>query len=184
MTFDIQKAKRVRSIKFIVGGLLVIFATYRFLNIANTSPIWTTYPGLAVLTIGIINILQGILSKEDSKMTRIIQMSIGIVGIVVGLFVKAFISDMSSSFALLISLFLIIQGIGFISTGITQINKSKTIRIPKIMIGFSIIVILIGVFLQLHSMPIKVIAVLLSISIFLLGVEFITKAISHKIVKN
>ena len=184
MTFDIQKAKRVRSIKFIVGGILVIFATYRFLNIANTSPIWTTYPGLAVLTIGIINILQGILSKEDSKMTRLIQTSIGIIGIVVGLFVKAFISDASSSFTLLISLFLIIQGAGFISTGIIQSNKSKAIRIPKIMIGFSIIAILIGVFLQLHNMPIKVIAVLLSINILLLGIEVITKAISHKIVKS
>ena len=184
MTNDIQKAKRVKIIKFIIGGILISFSTYRFLNIANTSPIWTAYPGLAILLIGIVNILQGILSKKNSKMTRIIETSIGIIGIVVGISVKVFISDTSSSFTLLVSLFLIIQGVGIISTGITQSNKSKAIRIPKIMIGFSITAILIGMFFQFHDLPIKVITILLSINIFLLGIEVITKVISHKIVKS
>jgi uncharacterized membrane protein HdeD (DUF308 family) len=183
MTMDIHKAKRIRIIKFIIGGILVSFAAYRFLNIANTSPIWTTYPGLAVLVIGIINILKGILSKGDSKITRTIETSIGIIGIVVGVFVKVFLSD-TSSFTLLISLFLIIQGVGFISIGITQSKKPKAIRIPKIIIGFGIIVILIGTFFEFHDLPMTVMTILLSINIFLLGIEIVTSAISHKIVKS
>ena len=180
---DIQKAKRVRNIKLIIGGILVSFAVYRLFNIANTSPIWNTYPGLAVLVIGIINILKGILSKGDSKITRTVETGIGIIGIVVGVFVKAFMSD-TSSFVLLISLFLIIQGIGFVSTGITQNKKPKAIRIPKIIIGFGIIIILIGVFFQFHDLPIKVITILLSINILILGIEVITSVISHKIVNS
>jgi uncharacterized membrane protein HdeD (DUF308 family) len=183
MTTNIQKAKWVRVIKFIIGGILVSFAVYRFLNIANTSPIWNTYPGLAVLVIGIINILKGILSKGDSKITRTIETGIGIIGIVVGVFVKAFISD-TSSFTLLIFLFLSIQGVGFIATGITQNNKTKVIRIPKIIIGAGIMAVLIGTFFEFHDLPITVMTILLSINIFLLGIEIVTSAISHKIVKS
>jgi len=184
MTTDVQKAKRVRIIKFVIGGILVGFAIYRFVNITNVSPVWSTYPGLAVLIIGIINILQGILSKSDSKMTRTIETSIGIIGIVVGVFVKAFISDASSSFSWLISLFLIIQSVGFITTGITQSNKSKAVRITKIMIGSGIMVALIGTFLELHNLPITEITILLSINILIIGIGIITSAIKHKIVNS
>lgn len=176
---DIQKSKRVRIIKFIIGGFLVSFAAYRFLNIANVSPIWTTYPGLAVLIIGIINILQGILSRGDSKMTRTIETGIGIIGIVVGVFVKAYISDTSLSFTWLIFLFLIVQSVGFIATGITQNNKSKAIRIPKIIIGAGIITALLGTFFEVHDLPKTEITILLSINLFIIGVEIIIGAIKH-----
>ena len=184
MTNDIHKSKRVRIIKFIIGGILVSFAGYRFLNIVNTSPIWATYPGLAVLIIGIVNILKGILGKGDSKMTRTIETSIGIIGIGVGLFVKAYISDTSSSFTLLIFLFLIIQSIGFIATGITQSNKSKAIRIPKIIVGAGIIASLIRTFFEFHDLPIKLLTILLSINILIIGIEMITCAINHKTVQS
>jgi len=181
---DVQKSKRIRIIKFIIGGILVGFAIYRFVNITNVSPIWSTYPGLAVLIIGIINILQGILSKSDSKITRTIETSIGIIGIVVGIFVKAFISDASSSFTWLIFLFLIIQSVGFIATGITQSNKSKAIRIPKSIIGAGIITSLIGTIFELHNLPITEITILLSINILLIGIGIISSAINHKIVQS
>jgi uncharacterized membrane protein HdeD (DUF308 family) len=184
MTIDLRKAKRVRIIKFIIGGILVIFAGYRFLNINNVSPIWTTYPGLAVLIIGIVNILQGILSKGDSKITRTIETSIGVSGIVVGVFVKVFISDTSSSFTWLISLFLIIQSVGFITTGITQVKKSKAVRIPKITIGTGIMITLIGIFFEFHDMPIKLITILLSINVLIIGIEIITSAISSKKIRS
>ena len=184
MTTDIQKSKRVKIIKFIIGGILVSFAGYRFLNIANVSPIWATYPGLAVLIIGIINILKGILSKDNSKTTRKIETSIGIIGISVGIFVKAYILDTSSSFISLISLFLIIQSVGFIATGIIQSNKLKAVRIPKIIIGSGIIVALIGTFFEIHDLPITEITILLSINILIIGIEVITSAINHKIIKN
>jgi uncharacterized membrane protein HdeD (DUF308 family) len=184
MAVDVRKAKRVKIIKFIIGGILVGFAGYRFLNISNISSIWATYPGLAVLIIGIINILKGIFSKGDSKMTRTMEAGIGIIGIVVGVFVKAYISDASSSFTLLIFLFLIIQSIGFIATGITQSNKSKAIRIPEIIIGAGIIVSLIGTFFQFHDLPMKLLTILLSINILIIGIEIITSTISHKIVQS
>ena len=179
MAMDIRKTKLVRIIKFIIGGILVGFSGYRFLTIANTSPIWATYPGLAVLAIGIINILKGIFSRSDFKITRTIETAIGIIGIVVGVFVKALISDTSLSFTWLISLFLIVQSFGFIATGITQSDKSKAIRIPKIIIGAGIIVTLAGTFFKIHDLPITEITILLSINLFIIGIEIIIGAIKH-----
>jgi len=184
MTTDLRKSNRIKIIKFILGGILVGFAVYRFINIANVSPIWTTYPGIAVLVIGIINILKGILSKNDSKLTRTIETGIGVCGIVVGLIVKAYMSDTSSMLTWLSSLFLIIQGIGFIATGFTQRKKSKAIRIPKIIIGVGIIATLTESFLAYHDLPIKLITILLSINLIILGMEIITSAIDQKIVKR
>jgi len=180
MTMDIQKSKRVRIIKFIIGGFLVSFAVYRVLNITNVTPIWTTYPGLAVLVIGIINMLKGIFSKGDSKITRTIETGIGIIGIVVGVFVKAYVSDTSLSFTWLIFLFLIVQSVGFIATGITQSGKSKAIRIPKITIGAGIIVSLVGTFFEVHDLPITELTILLSINLFIIGMEIIIGAIKHR----
>jgi uncharacterized membrane protein HdeD (DUF308 family) len=183
MTTDIQKSKRVRIIKFVIGGILVSFAGYRFLNINNMSPIWATYPGLAVLVIGIVDILKGILGKNDSKITRMIEMSIGSIAIAVGIFVKANVADASSSFTLLISIFLIAQSIGFIATGVTQ-SKPKAIKIPKITIGFIIIVTLVGTLFEFHDLPIELLTILLSINILIIGMEIITSAVNHKIAKT
>ena len=184
MTVDIQKFKRVRIIKFIIGGFLVGFSGYRFLTIANASPLWTTYPGLAVLAIGIINILKGVLSKGDSKITRTIEACIGICAITLGLLVLAYVSDTSSQFTWFISLFLFIQGIGFIATVVTQSTKSKKIRIPKIIIGIGIIATLAGSVFEYHDLPLSVLTVLLSINLFITGMEIIMGAISHKIMEN
>ncbi len=184
MTIGLQKSRRVRIIKFIIGGFLVGFSVYRFLNIANISPLWATYPGIAVLVIGIIDILKGFLSKADSKITRTIEASIGIIAILVGLLVVAYISDTSSKFISFIFLFLIIQGIGFIAEGVTQGNKSKVVRIPKIIIGGGINMTLIGTFFEYHDLPITVITILLSINLFMIGIEIISSAFNHKIVKS
>jgi uncharacterized membrane protein HdeD (DUF308 family) len=184
MTMDIQKSKRVRIITFIIGGILLGVSVFRILNISNASPLWTVYPGITVLVIGIVNILKGILSKGDSKMTRTIETVIGISGIVVGLFVKVFITETSSMLSWLISLFLIIQSVGFIATGFTQSGKSKVIRIPKIIIGAGIIASLTGSFFEYHDLPIKLISILLSINLFMTGIEIITSAINQKIVKR
>ncbi|HMK33364.1 MAG TPA: hypothetical protein VK431_07070 [Nitrosopumilaceae archaeon] len=184
MAMDAQKSKRIKIIKFIIGGLLVGFSGYRFIDIASVSPFWATHPGIAVLVIGIVNIFQGILSKGDSKMTRTIETGIGISGIVVGLFAYAYITDTSSMLSWLISLFLIIQSVGFIVTGFTQSGKSKAIRIPKIIIGAGIIITLTGSFFVYHDLPITLITILLTINLFIIGMEIITSAISHKIAKR
>lgn len=181
---NIQKSERVRIIKFITGGIIVGLSGYRFFNITNPSPFFVTHPGIVVLLIGIINILIGILNKGDSKMTRTIEVGIGIIAIAVGFFVfVVYQTDVSSRSSWLLFLFIIIQGVRFIGTGITQRSKAKAIRISKITIGIMFI-ILIGLLLKYPDLSIVMISGLLSINLLIIGIEIITGAIGHKIVKR
>lgn len=178
----IQKSEILKTIKIIIGGIVIVFSGYRFFNITNPSPFFVMYPGIAVLAIGIIDILKGILNKEESKTTKSIDISIGVIGIAVGLFVK-FFTDASTSSISLIILFIIIQGAGFVGTGITQRGKTKAIRIPKIIIGVSVVPV-IGLSFAYPDWSLILISGLLSIKILLTGMEIITDAIGNKIAKS
>ena len=140
------------------------------------------YPGIAVLAIGIVNILKGILNKEESKTTKSIDISIGVIGIAVGLFVKFFTDSSTSSISLII-LFIIIQGAGFVGTGITQRGKTKAIRISKIIIGISVVPV-IGLSFAYPDWSLILISGLLSIKMLLTGIEIIAGGIGNKIAKS
>jgi uncharacterized membrane protein HdeD (DUF308 family) len=174
-----QKSERVKTIKIILGGILLAFSGYRFFNITNPSPFFAMYPGIAVLVIGIVNILKGILNKDESKTIKSIDVGIGVIGISVGLFIKIFLTDTSSYSLLLIFLFVIIQGAGFVGAGIIQRNTSKSIRIPKIIIGVSVVP-LIGLSLAYPDWSLILMTGLLSMKMLLTGIEIITSAIGKK----
>jgi len=179
----VQKSERLKIIKIIIGCIAIVFAGYRFFNITNTSPLFATFPGIAVLVISIINILKGVLNKEESKTTKSIDIGIGIIGIGVGLVVKLFLTDTSSASFLLIFLFIIIQGTRFIASGITQKDKTKAIRIPKIIIGGSVVPV-IGLSLTNHDWSLILITGLLSFKILLIGIEIIASTSGNKITKD
>lgn len=179
----IQKSERLKIIFIVIGGILLIFSGYRFFNITNPSPFFVMYPGIAVLVIGIVNILKGILNKEESNTIKLIDVGIGVIGISVGFFVKFYFTDTSSSSLLLIFLFVIIQGAGFIGAGITQRNIVTVIRIPKIIIGVSVVPV-IGLSLAYPIWSLILISGLLSMKMLLTGIEIISGAIGKKIVKN
>ena len=172
----------LKIIKVTIGGALIAFSGYRFFNITNPSPFFVMYPGIAVLVIGIVNILKGILNKGESKTTKSIDISIGVIGIAVGLFVK-FFTDASTSSISLIILFIIIQGAGFVGTGITQKGKSKAIRIPKIIVGVSVVPV-IGLSFAYPDWSLVLINGLLSFKMLLTGIEIMAGAAENKITKS
>ena len=127
--------------------------------------------------------MKGVLNKEESKTTKSIDIGIGIIGIGIGLIVKLFLTDTSSASFSLIFLFIIIQGAGFIGTGITQRNKTKAIRIPKIIIGVSVVPV-IGLSLTNPDWSLILITGLLSFKILLTGIELIAGTRGNKITKD
>lgn len=178
----IQKSERLKIIKLVLGASIFVFLGYRFFNITNPSPFFVMYPGLSVLAIGIVTIFQGILNKDESKTTKSINIGIGVIGIVVGLYVK-FFTDASTSSISLIILLLIIYGAGFLGTGITQRNKTKAIRIPKIIIGISVIPVIVLSFAY-PDWSLILISSLLSMKLLLIGIEIIKGAIGDMAVKK
>ena len=178
----IQKSEKVKIIKIVLGASILVFSGYRFFNITNPSPFFVTYPGIVVLLIGVITILMGVLNKGDSKITRTIEVGIGITAIVIALFIfVVFHDDITSRSSWLLFIFIIIQGVRFIATGIIDRSKVKAIRISKIMIGIMLIT-LIG--LLYPDVPIIMISGLLSTNILLIGIEIISGAVGNKIAKS
>lgn len=179
----IRKSKRLKIIKIIVGVTLLVFSGYRFFNITNPTPFFALYPGIAVLVIGIAYILKGVLNKDESKTVKLLDIGIGSVGISVGFFIKFYLIATSSISILLLFLFVIIQGAGFVGTGITQRNIVKTIRIPKIIIGVSVIPV-IGLSLAYPDWSLILISGLLSMKMLLTGIEIISSPTGKKIVDS
>lgn len=180
----IQKSERSKVIKIVLCGIVLILSGYLFFNMTNPSPFYMTYPGIAVLAIGIIDILKGIFTKKNSKTTRSIETSIGIIAIVVGVFIfLVFQDDVISRSSLLFFLFMIIRGVGFIGTGITQRHRAKVIRTLTIMIGI-IFMILSGLFKNNPGMSYAMISGLLSLNLLLIGIEIIADIRGDKILKK
>lgn len=171
----IQKSNQLKIIKIIIGASLLALTIYRLFNIFNPSPLFVMYPGIAVLVISIVDILKGILNK--SKTIKSIDIGIGSVGISIGLFVYL-INTQSSSISLIV-LFVIIQGAGFVGEGISQRNIAKAIRIPKIIIGVSVIPTL-GLSLVYPDWSLILISGLLSMKMLLTGIDIITNATEKK----
>lgn len=163
---------------------MLVLSGYHLFNIANPSPFYIAYPGLAVLAVGTMNILKGIFKKKDSKTTRLVEVGIGITAIVVGVLVfTVFQTDVSLRSSWLLSLFVIIQGVGFVGGGITQRNKAKMFRISMGLIGIAFIVS--TELLSTHPDRAHVmISVLLSLHLFLIGMEIIKGAIVKKTVNS
>lgn len=176
----IQKYERVKIIKFVFGGFFIVLSGCHFFNLIT--PAYVIYPGMMVLAIGIIGILKGILKKKDSKIIRSIETGVGISAIVVGLFIFiVFHNDVTTRSSWLFFLFIIIQGIGFILTGITQINKARAISLLLVVLGI-IFIFLTGLYFTYPVLSHQMIGVLLSIHLFLIGIEIITSSRGKKTV--
>jgi len=179
----IPKSELLKTIKIIIGGIAIVFSGYSLFNITNKIPFFFTHPVIAVFVNGIVHILKGILNKEESNTTKLIDIGIGIIAIIVGFFVMVYRTDASSTPIWFIFLFVIIQGSGFVLTGITQRGKAEAIRISKIVIGVTLIAVT-GLLFEYNDLSKTMISILLSINLLIIGIEIITGAIGHKIVKR
>ena len=180
---NIQKSELVRIIKFAIGGFAIVFSAYRLFNITTVIPFPLTHPGIAVLVIGIVDIVRGVLGKSDSKITRTIWIGIGIIAIIVGLFVMVGPTDLSSRTTWFLFLFVIIHGAGFVLTGITKGGKAKAIRISKIVIGVTLIAVT-GLLFEYGDLSETMISILLSINLLVIGIELFIGATSQKLAKK
>ena len=179
----IPKSELLKTIKIIIGGIAIIFSGYSLFNITNKIPFFFTHPVIAVFVNGIVHILKGILNKEESNTTKLIDIGIGIIAIIVGFFVMVYLTDASYTPIWFIFLFVIIQGSGFVVTGITRRGKAKAIRISKIVIGI-IVVTLTGFLLKYPELSLTILSGMLSVNLLLIGIELITGTTSHKMAKK
>jgi len=184
MTLDIQKSPIwIRIIQFIAGGIAIGLSGYVLSNPVTTAWFFLTFLGLSFLVIGISSIINGFLNTA-SKGTRAIEMGIGIVAIIGGLFTLAHPITALSSLIWFISLFVLMFGAGLVVTGIARREQGKASRIAKIIIGI-IVVALSGLLLAYPGMSLSIMVFLLSINLFIKGIDsIISGAIGHRIIRR
>jgi uncharacterized membrane protein YeaQ/YmgE (transglycosylase-associated protein family) len=82
------------------------------------------------------------------------------------------------------SLFVLVFGAGLVATGIARRDQGKGTRIAKIILGI-IVAILSGTLLEYPGLTLSMLVILLSISLFIQGIErIISGAIGYRMIRR
>lgn len=185
MTFEVQKLPSwMRLLQFVTGGIAIALSGYVLANPISTTWVVLTFLGIALLVVGISSMINGFFHGGISKGTRIIEIIIGIIAIVGGFFIITHPIAALASLIWFASLFVLIFGAGLVATGIARRDQSKGSRIAKTIIGI-IVVIISGTLLEYPGLTLSVMLILLSINLFIQGIDrIISGAIGHKVIKR
>ncbi len=180
MTIEVRKSPTwLRILQFVTGGIAIALSGYVISNPVPTSLFFIIILGISLLVIGISSTLNGFFHHTASKGTRAIEIVIGIVAIIGGFFTFAHPIAALASLVWFTALFVLIFGAGLVATGIARHDQSKGTRIAKIIIGI-IVVLLSGVLLEYPGLTLSMMILLLSINLFIQGVDrIISGAIGH-----
>lgn len=180
MTIEVRKSPTwLRILQFVAGGIAIALSGYVISNPVPTSLFFIIILGISLLVVGISSILNGFFHSTTAKGTRAIEIAIGIVAIIGGFFTFAHPIAALASLVWFTALFVLIFGAGLVATGIARRDQSKGTRIAKIIIGI-ITVFLSGVLLEYPGLTLSMMILLLSINLFIQGVDrIISGAIGH-----
>ena len=182
MTFEVQKSPTwLRILQFVTGGIAIALSGYVLANPITTTWFFLTFLGISLLVVGLSSMLNGFFHGAVSKGTRTIEIVIGIVAIIGGLFTIAHPITALASIIWFASLFVLIFGAGLVVTGIARRDQNKGVRITKIVIGI-IVVMLSGTLLEYPGLTLSMMLILLSINLFIQGIDrIISGAMGYRI---
>lgn len=174
----------MRILQFVTGGIAIALSGYVLANPIATTWVVLAFLGISLLVVGISSMMNGFFHGSASKGNRVIEIIIGIVAIIGGLFTIAHPITALASLIWFASLFVLIFGAGLVATGIARHDQSKGARIAKIIIGI-IVVILSGTLLEYPGLTLSMMLILLSINLFIQGIDrIISGAIGHRIIRK
>jgi len=170
-----------RVLQLVTGGIAIALAGFVLVHPIVTTLFLLVFLGIALIALGVSNIVDGISIKRMSKTSRAIEAIIGVAAIIGGFFALTHPIVALVSLIWLVTLFVFISGAGLVATGISRANKSKGIRITGIILG-SIVLVCSGVLLAFPGLALPVMIMLLSISLFMNGMDRIISAAIGKII--
>ncbi len=185
MSIETQKLPTwVRIIQLIAGGIALVLSGVVLSNPVATTWYFLLFLGFSLIVIGMSNIINGGLGGIQSKGTRAIEIGIGIVAILGGIFTLIHPIAALATLIWFISLFVLIFGAGLVIAGFAAKNQSKVARIVRIIIGM-IIVVLSGLLLEYPQATLSMMIIFLSINLFIKGIDrIITGAIGYRLVRK
>lgn len=182
MTMEVQKIPNwFRVLLFVTGGIAIALSGFVMAYPIAATLFLLVFVGIALIAIGISNIADGLAIKRMSKVFRAIDVIIGIAAIIGGFFALTHPVVALVSLIWLVTIFVFIYGAGLVATGVSRDNKSKGVRIASIVLG-SIVLIFSGVLLEFPGLTLPVMIVLLSITLFIKGIDRIIAGAIGKVI--
>lgn len=182
MTMEIQNIPNwFRVLLFVTGGIAIALSGFVMAYPIAATLFLLVFLGIALIAIGISNIADGLAIKRMSKVFRAIDVIIGIAAIIGGFFALTHPVVALVSLIWLVTLFVFIYGVGLVATGVSRENKSKGARIASIVLG-SIVLIFSGVLLEFPGLTLPVMIILLSITLFIKGIDRIISGAIGKVI--
>ena len=129
-----KSPKGLRIGQIILGAIAIALSGAVLANPDTTTLLYVTLLGFALIMIGISKIIEGGLA-QSTKGSRGINIVIGIISIIGGVFALANPVAAIATLIWIISIFILIHGLGLIASGIATRDANKGSRIGTMILG-------------------------------------------------
>lgn len=186
MSVSIEKSPTwLRIAQVVLGVIAVALSGMVLANPDVTTLFFVTLLAISLIMVGISKIIEGALVKQLSKGTRIISVVIGIISIAGGFFSLANPIASVLTIIFIITIFILIHGVGLVANGIVSKNERKSSRIANIVIG-GIVIALSAILYAYPGLAVVLMVMFVSIGLLLHGIGSIISGITgnRRITKN
>jgi uncharacterized membrane protein HdeD (DUF308 family) len=166
----------LRIAQIVFGVVAIALSGWVIANPAATTLLYITFLGIALLMVGFSKIIEGVVLRESQKSSRVISIGIGIISIIGGSFALANPIAAVVTLIMIVSIVILVHGIGLIATSAAAKNLGKGPRIANVILGS----LAVAVSATLHVTPglaVAIMLMLLSIGLLFNGIASIISGI-------
>ena len=169
--------KGVRIAEIILGVIAIALAAYVISNPEAALEFHVMVLGIVLLVTGVSRIIVGGVAQQSSGKSRGISIGTGVISMIGGAFAIANPIAAIVTLIWIVSIIILIHGLGLIGSGITSRGVSKESRIPGIVLG-AIAVCLAIILLAFPALVQGMIVFFMAIGLFSNGIASIVSGIT------
>ena len=167
----------LRIAQIVLGTIAIVLSGMVLANPDITTLFFVSLLAISLIMIGISKIIEGALVKQLAKGTRVISIVIGVISIAGGFFSLANPIAAVLTIIMIITIFILIHGVGLVANGIVSKNERKSSRIANIIIG-GIVIALSAILYAYPGLTLVFMVMFLSIGLLLHGISSIISGIT------
>ena len=169
--------KGVRIAEIILGVIAIVLAAYVISNPEATVSFHVMLLGIALVVIGVSRIIVGGVAKQASGKSRGISIATGVISIIGGAFAIANPIEAIGTLIWIVSIIILVHGLGLIGSGITSRGADKGSRISGIVLG-AIAVGFAGILLAYPGLVLVMMIIFMAIGLFANGIASVISGIT------
>ncbi len=169
--------KGIRIAEIVLGVIAIALAGYVISNPEAAISFHVMMLGIALVVIGVSRIIVGGVAKQASGKSRGISIGTGVISIIGGIFAIANPIEAIETLIWIVSIIILIHGLGLIGSGITSRGVDKGSRISGIVLG-AIAVGFAGILLAYPGLALAMMIIFMAIGLFSNGIASIISGIT------